>query len=75
MFLFYRKGEPRGVVAPDGFVVKGVPKLPGGVQRRKYMLWLACGHARRKLRLQVTHTVTVLRASWSQSRAPAQTGS
>jgi Uma2 family endonuclease len=40
MFLFYRKGDPRGVVAPDGFVVKGVPKLPGGVQRRKYMLWI-----------------------------------
>jgi Uma2 family endonuclease len=39
MFLFYRKGDPRGVVAPDGFVVKGVPKLPGGVQRRKYLLW------------------------------------
>lgn len=40
MFLYYRKGDPRGVVAPDGFVVKGVPKLPpGGVQRRKYLLW------------------------------------
>lgn len=39
MFFYYRKGDPRGVVAPDGFVVKGVPKLPGGVQRRKYMLW------------------------------------
>jgi Uma2 family endonuclease len=43
MFLFYRKGDPRGVVAPDGFVVKGVPKLPGGVQRRKYVLWLEGG--------------------------------
>ena len=43
MFLFYRKGDPRGVVATDGFVVKGVPKLPGGVQRRKYMLWLEGG--------------------------------
>jgi len=43
MFLFYRKGDPRGVVAPDGFVVKGVPKLPGGVQRRKYRLWLEGG--------------------------------
>ena len=43
MFLFYRKGDPRGVVAPDGFVVRGVPKLPGGVQRRKYMLWLEGG--------------------------------
>jgi Uma2 family endonuclease len=39
MFLFYRKGDPRGVVAPDGFVVKGVPKLPGGEDRRKYLLW------------------------------------
>ena len=39
MFLYYRKGDPTGVVAPDGFVVKGVPKLPGGVQRRKYLLW------------------------------------
>jgi len=39
MFLYYRKGDPRGVVAPDGFVVKGVPKLPGGQHRRKYLLW------------------------------------
>jgi Uma2 family endonuclease len=40
MFLYYRKGDPRGVVAPDGFVVKGVPKLlPGGRRRRKYLLW------------------------------------
>ncbi len=39
MFLYYRKGDPRGVVAPDGFVVKGVPKVPGGLQRRKYLLW------------------------------------
>jgi len=39
MFLYYRKGDPRAVVAPDGFVVKGVPKLPGGVERRKYLLW------------------------------------
>ena len=39
MFLYYRRGDPRGVVAPDGFVVKGVPKLPGGVERRKYLLW------------------------------------
>ena len=45
MFLFYRKGDPRGVVAPDGFVVKGVPKLPGGVQRRKYLLWEEGGKA------------------------------
>jgi Uma2 family endonuclease len=39
MFLYYRRGDPRAVVEPDGFVVKGVPKLPGGVQRRKYLLW------------------------------------
>ena len=39
MFFYFRKGDPRAVVAPDGFVVKGVPKLPGGVQRRKYLLW------------------------------------
>jgi Uma2 family endonuclease len=40
MFLYYRKGDPRAVVAPDGFVVKGVPKLlPGGRRRRKYLLW------------------------------------
>jgi Uma2 family endonuclease len=40
MFLYYRKGDPSGVVAPDGFVVKGVPKLlPGGRRRRKYLLW------------------------------------
>jgi Uma2 family endonuclease len=41
MFLYYRKGDPSGVVAPDGFVVKGVPKLlPGGRRRRKYLLWV-----------------------------------
>jgi Uma2 family endonuclease len=39
MFFYFRKGDPKGVVAPDGFVVKGVPKLPGGMQRRKYLLW------------------------------------
>jgi Uma2 family endonuclease len=39
MFLYYRRGDPRAVVAPDGFVVKGVPKLPGGELRRKYLLW------------------------------------
>jgi Uma2 family endonuclease len=39
MFLYFRKGDPTGVVAPDGFVVKGVPKLPGGRKRRKYLLW------------------------------------
>jgi Uma2 family endonuclease len=40
LFLYYRKGDPSAVVAPDGFVVKGVPKLlPGGRRRRKYLLW------------------------------------
>lgn len=40
LFLYYRKGDPGGVVAPDGFVVKGVPKLlPGNRRRRKYLLW------------------------------------
>jgi Uma2 family endonuclease len=40
MFLYYRKGDPAGVVAPDGFVVKGVPKRwPGGYERTKYLLW------------------------------------
>jgi Uma2 family endonuclease len=40
MFLYFRKGDPHAAVAPDGFVVKGVPKLlPGGRRRRKYLLW------------------------------------
>jgi Uma2 family endonuclease len=40
LFLYYRKGDPRAVVAPDAFVVKGVPKLlPGGQRRRTYFLW------------------------------------
>lgn len=40
LFLYYRRGDPRAVVAPDGFVVKGVPKLlPGNRRRRKYLLW------------------------------------
>lgn len=40
LFLYYQKGVPSAVVAPDGFVVKGVPKLlPGGRRRRKYLLW------------------------------------
>jgi Uma2 family endonuclease len=40
MFLYYRKGDPAAVVAPDGFVVKGVPKRPPGHRgRRKYLLW------------------------------------
>jgi Uma2 family endonuclease len=40
LFLYYRKGDPRAVVAPDSFVVKGVPKrLPGNRRRRTYLLW------------------------------------
>jgi Uma2 family endonuclease len=40
LFLYYRKGDPTAVVAPDGFVVKGVSKLlPGNQMRRKYLLW------------------------------------
>jgi Uma2 family endonuclease len=40
LFLYYRKGDPSGVVAPDGFVVKGVPKLlPGNRLRKTYLLW------------------------------------
>lgn len=40
LFLYYRKGDRSAVVAPDGFVVKGVPKLlPGNRRRRKYLLW------------------------------------
>lgn len=36
MFLYYVEGNPRRVVAPDLFVVRGVPKLP---KRRVYKLW------------------------------------
>ena len=40
LFLYYRKGDPRAVVAPDSFVVKGVPKrLPGNRRRKTYLLW------------------------------------
>jgi Uma2 family endonuclease len=40
LFLYYRKGDPAAVVAPDGFVVKGVPKLLlGNRERTKYLLW------------------------------------
>jgi Uma2 family endonuclease len=46
LFLYYRRGDPRAVVAPDGFVVKGVPKLlPGNRRRRKYLLWEEGGQA------------------------------
>lgn len=36
LFLYFEKGRRDAVVAPDAFVVKGVPKLP---PRRKYLLW------------------------------------
>lgn len=35
LFLYYVEGDPRKVVAPDVFVVKGVPKG----NRRTYKLW------------------------------------
>lgn len=35
LFFYFKQGDPRAVVAPDLFVVKGVPKEP----RRKYLLW------------------------------------
>ena len=35
LFLYYVKGDPRAVVAPDVFLVKGVPKG----SRRIYKLW------------------------------------
>lgn len=35
MFLYYRKGDPRSVVAPDVFLVRGVPKR----KRKSYKLW------------------------------------
>jgi Uma2 family endonuclease len=35
LFLYYVKGDPRSVVAPDTFVVKGVPKG----NRKVYKLW------------------------------------
>jgi len=36
MLLYYEEGNPRASVAPDVFVVDGVPKLP---DRRIYRLW------------------------------------
>ncbi len=43
LFLYYEEANPRAVVSPDVFVVKGVPKLVtrGGKQekRRIYKLW------------------------------------
>lgn len=35
MFLYYREGDPRSVVAPDVFLVRGVPKG----YRRTYKVW------------------------------------
>ncbi len=35
LFLYYVQGDPRSVVAPDTFVVKGVPKR----DRKVYKLW------------------------------------
>jgi Uma2 family endonuclease len=35
LFLYYRQGDPRSVVAPDVFLVKGVPKG----NRLTYKLW------------------------------------
>lgn len=35
MFLYYRQGDPRSVVAPDVFLVRGVPKR----ERKVYKLW------------------------------------
>lgn len=35
MFLYYRKGDPRSVVAPDIFLVREVPKR----ERKVYKLW------------------------------------
>lgn len=35
LFVYYRKGDPRSVVAPDVFLVRGVPKR----RRLIYKLW------------------------------------
>ena len=35
LFLYYRRGDPRSVVAPDVFLVQGVPNH----QRKTYKLW------------------------------------
>jgi len=40
LLFYYRKGDPSAVVAPDAFVVPGIPKrLPRDGRRRKYLLW------------------------------------
>jgi Uma2 family endonuclease len=36
MFFYYVQGDPRSVVSPDVFLVRGVPKTP---RRRIYKLW------------------------------------
>ena len=36
MFFYYVQGDPRAVVSPDVFLVRGVPKTP---RRRVYKLW------------------------------------
>lgn len=41
-FLYYVEGDPRRVVAPDLFVVRGVPKLPA---RGTYKLWKEGHHS------------------------------
>jgi Uma2 family endonuclease len=38
MFLYYRKGDPRSVIAPDVFLVRGVPKREKR-ERKSYKLW------------------------------------
>ena len=35
LFFYFKQGDPRAVVAPDLFVVKGIPKG----RRKKYLLW------------------------------------
>lgn len=35
LFLYFKQGDPRSVVAPDSFVVKGVSKR----HRKTYLLW------------------------------------
>jgi Uma2 family endonuclease len=39
MCFYYVPGQPRFFVAPDIFVVFGVPKLRNGERRRTYKLW------------------------------------
>jgi len=40
-FLYYEEGNPKAVVSPDVYVVRGVAKEP----RRIYQLWKERGHA------------------------------